>query len=448
MASHVDFPEFKELNLRLREVSMGGGGCVCGRGGRAAGRGGRGDGRRGGRGGGGGSGGDGEDYLPWWWFDDDDCDGGDGEDGGDMPFAGMSNPIHTSGEVRAAMRKGEEEKGNYGDNKRVSNRVANPLYGRLTSSSFNGGPRESHDSLESLDSLGSLDSPNTPFTHANAVSGGKDIVDTPAVAASSRLGFYKSSAGVNITGGRRTTASVQQQPRAMGSEAVNGSTSSTPVVTLEVSDGADVKDTEEGNPRRGTWMAQTSNRDASIEIDDVDTVEESGDDGVGGGGDHGRGGGYGGDCCEGVVSFDGNSGEDDDGHKGNSEDGGYDGYEGYGSVTHGESQGEHGHNEHGKHEEEQGWNGEYGEDGENGEDGEDGEHGEHVEHGEYEHGEDEFGDSDGGYNGRDGQAEHDEDGVDVLAVARAQLRKVFGRLGEGGAEWEDGGWGQHQYVAK
>ena len=38
-----------------------------------------------------------------------------------------------------------------------------------------------------------------------------------------------------------------------------------------------------------------------------------------------------------------------------------------------------------------------------------------------------------------------EDAVDVLAMARAQLRNVFGRMGEGGAE--DGG-GQQQYVAR
>jgi hypothetical protein len=236
----------------------------------------------------------------------------------------------------------------------------------------------------------------------------------------------------------------------MGPKVLNGgSTSSTPVVPPEVSDGADVKDMEERDSReragegvstQGTWMASTSTRIASIEIDDVDTVEE-GDDASGGGrGGHGRGGGYGSDGCEGVVSFDDNGGGDDDGHEGNGEDGGYDGYEWYGSgVTHGESQGgheQHDHNEHGKHDEEQGWNGGYGE------------HGEHGEHGEYEYGQGEFADSDGGYNGQGGQAEHGDDGVDVLAVARAQLRKVFGRLDESGAEGEDGGWGQHQYVAR
>jgi hypothetical protein len=74
----------------------------------------------------------------------------------------MVNPIHLSREQKAADARGEETKGE-------GRRVVNPLYARMSSSSFRGA---SVGSLRSLGSFGSFSSSNASFMHTNAMSGG------------------------------------------------------------------------------------------------------------------------------------------------------------------------------------------------------------------------------------------------------------------------------------
>ena len=170
MSQHADFLEFKELSLRLRELTMGKGGglprgcCrpLCKR--CKDGRGGGGSGDRAGGGNGGAQGGEDGEYVPWWWFNDTEDTGGGGDGGqddgdGTDAVAAMVNPIHLSRDQKAAEARGEETKGE-------GRRVVNPLYARMSSSSTRGG------SLRSLGSFGSLSSSNASFTHANALSRG------------------------------------------------------------------------------------------------------------------------------------------------------------------------------------------------------------------------------------------------------------------------------------